>query len=126
MKAALLAGLALAACRKGPPPPAPMQQRQIQIETPLVDKSLEAADADPQWLSGTWQKQGESRWFLFNLPSDVAELKGKPARVVRRGQLVVHGAFVDAIFEGEELHFEASRDRSELRGPGVYRRGSPP
>ena len=125
--APLLLFLAVA-CRK----PAPVEEApkpkagEVQIETPLVNKALDAADADPQWLAGTWQKQGEPRWFLFNLPSDVAELKGKPARVVRRGRLVVHGAFVDAIFDTEEMHFQASPDRAELRADGVYRRGAPP
>ena len=118
--------LGVLSCRREQPQAQAPKQATLQIETPLVDKSIEAADADPTWLAGTWQKQGENRWYLFNLPADVAELKGKPARVVRRGKLVIHGAFIDAIFDREEVHFEASPDRSELRGDGVYRRGAPP
>ena len=114
------------ACKKQPPKAEKPRAGEIQIETPMVQKALDAADGDITWLSGTWQKAGEDRWFLFNVPADVAELAGKPPHVVRRGRLVVHGRFVDAIFPTEELHFKASSDRSELQYDGTYRRGSPP
>jgi len=118
--------LLLVSCRKAEPPKAKPRPGEIQIETPLVNKALDAADGSAEWLSGTWQKQGAERWFLFNLPSDVAELAGKPPHVVRRGRLVIHGRFVDAIFPTEEMHFKASSDRSEMQSDGTYRRGAPP
>ena len=94
--------------------------------TPAADKAV--ADEDPSWLAGTWKKDGEPRWLLFNLPVEVAELAGKPARVVRRGKLVVHGRFASAIFPDGEMEIEGSRDHAVLTatGGGVYRRGSPP
>jgi len=122
----LLLALAAIGCKKEPPKQPKPKPGEIQIETPMVNKALDAADGDTTWLSGTWQKAGEARWFLFNVPSDVAELAGKPPHVVRRGRLVVHGRFVDAIFPTEELHFKASADRSELQSDGTYRRGAPP
>jgi hypothetical protein len=123
----LLLSFALAAaCKKEQPKEAKPKAGEIQFETPMVNKALDAADGDPSWLSGTWQKSGEDRWFLFNVPSDVAELAGRPARVVRRGKLVVHGRFVDAIFPTEEVHFKAAGDRSEMVSDGIYRRGAPP
>lgn len=82
---------------------------------------------DPAWVSGMWQKEGEPRWLLFNPPSEVAELAGKPARVVRRGRLVVHGRYISAIFDDGEIQLEGTRDHAALSGGGgVYRRGSPP
>ena len=123
----LVLPLALAAaCKKEQPEPAKPKAGEIQFETPMVNKALDAADGDPSWLSGTWQKAGEERWFLFNLPSDVAEIAGRPAHVVRRGRLVIHGRYVDAIFPTEELHFKATADRSEMQSDGIYRRGAPP
>ena len=119
-----LALLLAMACNE--PAPQKHKAKPIEIETPLVKKALDADDADPAWLAGTWKKDGENHWFLFNLPDEVAELSGKPPRVVRRGKLALHGAFVDAIFDREELHFEASPDRGELRADGTYRRGAPP
>jgi hypothetical protein len=120
----VLVALLLFACKKD----APKKPRpgEIQIETPMLNKALDAADGDVTWLSGTWQKAGENRWFLFNVPSDVAELEGNPVRVVRRGKLVVHGRYIDAVFPTEEVHFKASSDRSELQSNGTYRRGAPP
>ena len=126
LRGVLVALIMLTACRKAEPPKAKPRPGEIQIETPLVNKALDAADGSTEWLSGTWQKQGAERWFLFNLPSDVAELAGKPPHVVRRGRLVVHGRFVDAIFPTEEMHFKASSDRSEMQSDGTYRRGAPP
>jgi hypothetical protein len=105
------------------PPPAPAAE-----PSPPPAPAAEKANDDPSWLAGTWQRGGEPRWLLFNVPAEVAELAGKPARVVRRGKLVIHGRFISAIFQDGELQLEGTRDRAELlaSGGGVYRRGSPP
>lgn len=126
----LPAAMSFAACRKATPPE-PHAPRAIAApsETPAADKALREADDDPSWLAGTWKKDGEPRWFLFNLPAEVAELAGKPARVVRRGKLVMHGRYLSAIFENGEVQLEASRDHASLAVPGargVFRRGAPP
>ena len=99
----------------------------VKSETPAADKLLAEADDDPSWIAGTWKKQGDLRWLLFNLPADVAELAGKPPRVVRRGKLSVHGRFLSAAFPDGAYDLEATVNHSELSGPsGVYRRGAPP
>lgn len=118
--------LAAAACKKARPPE-PRAPRPVASKAAPADAEL-PPDDDPSWLAGTWEKQGEPRWLLFNLPSEVAELAGKPARVVRRGKLVVHGRFISAIFDDGELQLEGTRDHAQLtaRGGGVYRRGAPP
>ena len=127
--------VAPAACKKPEAkPPPPKVAPRPPSETPIADKAIAVGEAeehaDPSWLSGTWQEQREKRhWFLFNLPGEVAELSGTPARVVRRGKLVIHGRYVSAVFPDAEVHFEASRDRSEIRSDkpiAVYRRGAPP
>jgi hypothetical protein len=117
--------LALAACKKAPEPvtAAPVPEPP----TPRADKAVQD-DEDAAWLLGTWKEDGKDAWLLFN-PGEVAELAGKPVRVVRRGKLRVHGKYVAAIFEGSELHFEGSTDRKELASDDirhVYRRGAPP
>jgi hypothetical protein len=129
----LLAFTAGAACKKATPPephaPRPVaQQQEPASETPAADKAIAEEDEDPAWIAGTWKKTGENRWLLFNLPAEVAELAGKPARVVRRGKLVMHGRFVSAIFQDSELQMEGSKDHAELNvaGYGVFRRGAPP
>jgi hypothetical protein len=120
------------ACKKATPPE-PHQPRAVAREpvsaTPAADKAIAEAEDDPSWIAGTWKKEGENRWFLFNLPAEVAELSGKPARVARRGKLVMHGRFVSAVFDTGEVQLEASRDHSTLAiagSRGVYRRGAPP
>ncbi len=96
-------------------------------ETPAADKVLAEAEEDPSWIAGTWKKEGDLRWLLFNLPADVAELAGKPPRVVRRGKLSVHGNFVSAVFSDLAYDLEATASHDKLSGaPGVYRRGAPP
>ena len=98
-------------------------------ETPAADKVIaEGAAQDPSWIAGTWKKDGEWRWLLFNLPSEVAELAGNPARVTRRGKISAHGKYVSVLFPEATIELEATEDRSQLvvRGAGVYRRGSPP
>lgn len=123
--------LLLVACKK---PAEPVQERASEpgvqeAPTPIADKIIAEDEGDPAWLSGTWQQKGQRHWFLFNLPSEVAELSGKPPRVVRRGRLVVHGRFVSAVFNDAEVHFEASEDRGQLQSDApraVYRRGAPP
>jgi hypothetical protein len=98
-------------------------------ETPAADKVIaEGAAQDRSWIAGTWKKDGEWRWLLFNLPSEVAELAGNPARVTRRGKISMHGKYVSVLFPEGTIELEATEDRSQLvvRGAGVYRRGSPP
>jgi hypothetical protein len=123
---------AVVGCTKSSPP-APHQPRAVASEpvseTPNADKVIAEAKDDPAWLAGTWKKDGENRWLLFNLPAEVAELAGRPARVVRRGKLVIHGRYLSAIFDGGELNLDGTQDHSELvvaGGGGVYRRGAPP
>ena len=123
--AAVLIAMMTAACRKAEPPAA--ERPVARPETPGADPAIAEAADDPAWIAGMWKKEGDLSWLLFNLPADVAELAGKPPRVVRRGKLSVHGPFVSAIFSDASLEFEASKDRAQLSGaPGVYRRGSPP
>ncbi len=126
-----LCGCFAFACK--PKPPEPHRPRAVQSEaksdTPNADRVIaEETDNDPSWLAGTWKKDGENRWLLFNLPAEVAELSGKPARVTRRGKLVIHGRYLSAVFPDGELNLEGSRDHAELSasGAGVYRRGAPP
>ena len=124
----------LAACKKSSAPAQRKAAPARASETPIADKAIAVGEADehadPSWLGGTWQERDKSHWFLFNLPTEAAELSGKPARVVRRGKLVVHGRYVSVVFSSNaEVHFEASRDHSEMRSDApiaVYRRGSPP
>jgi hypothetical protein len=119
--------LVLVAACKQEAPPAARAQNAAGPETPRADLAVKD-DEDAGWLLGTWKEDGKDAWLLFN-PEEVAELAGKPVRVVRRGKLRVHGKYVAAIFEGSELHFEASTDRKELASDDirhVYRRGSPP
>lgn len=124
----LLLLLFLAGCKKA----ATEAHRTTPVaksETPVADKVIAEADDDTSWIAGTWKKEGDPRWLLFNLPADVAELAGKPARVVRRGKLSVHGRFVSAVFPDGELNLEGSRDHSQLAVSGaraIYRRGAPP
>jgi hypothetical protein len=119
------------ACKKATPPephkPKGIAQEAVS-ETPAADKAIAEAEEDTTWIGGTWKKTGENRWLLFNLPVEVAELAGKPARVVRRGKLVMHGRFASAIFPDGELQIEGAKDHSVLTvaGSGVYRRGAPP
>lgn len=120
--------LALAACKKAPPPVV-LHQAAIAPDapTPRADQAVQD-DEDATWLLGTWKEDGKDGWLLFN-PGEVAELGGKPIHVVRRGKLRVHGKYVAAIFDGSELHFEASTDHQELASEDirhVYRRGAPP
>ena len=119
--------LALAgACRRAeaPRPRAPVAAKS---ETPAADKAIADAEDDPAWIAGTWKKEGDPRWLLFNLPADVAELAGKPPRVLRRGKLSVHGNFVSAVFGDGAYDLEATPDHAALSGAaGRYRRGSPP
>jgi hypothetical protein len=127
----LLAVLAVAACKKVPPPEPrkPMVvPRATASETPAADKAIADAVQDLAWIAGTWKKDGEWRWLLFNLPSEVAELSGNPARIARRGKISVHGKYVSVLFPDATIELEATEDRSQLvvRGGGVYRRGSPP
>ena len=122
----------VAACSRKPEKHAtrPVAQQQEEA-TPKADKAIAEAsdDADTTWLSGTWQESDRQHWFLFNLPNEVAELSGKPARVVRRGKLSVNGRYVDAIFPAGEVHFVATKDHAEMTSDaprGTYRRGAPP
>jgi hypothetical protein len=135
MKALALASLVVlsAACNKAKAPAAKDAAPEPVSDTPIADKAIAVGEAeehaDPSWLSGTWQEREHHHWFLFNLPNEVAELSGKPAKVVRRGKLIIHGRYVSAVFESAEVHFEASKDRSEMRSDApaaVFRRGSPP
>jgi len=122
----------VAACKKSSAPQRKAAPARAS-ETPIADKAIAVGEAeehaDPSWLVGTWQERDKNHWFLFNLPTEAAELSGKPARVVRRGKLVVHGRYVSVVFSNTEVHFEASHDHSEMRSDApiaVYRRGSPP
>jgi hypothetical protein len=122
----------VAACKKSAAPPQRKAPAQVS-ETPIADKAIAVGvaeeHADPSWLQGTWQERDKNHWFLFNLPAEAAELSGKPARVVRRGKLVIHGRYVSVVFSNAEVHFEAAHDHSEMRSDApiaVYRRGSPP
>ena len=93
----------------------------------MADQIIAEAGDDPAWIAGTWKKEGEPRWLLFNLPADVAELAGKPPGVVRRGRLSVHGNFVSAAFSDGAYDLEATADHGQLSGAsGVFRRGAPP
>ena len=126
LRGALLLLTLAAACRRAEAPE-PRRPVAPKSETPVADKVLAEAEDDPTWIAGTWKKDGDLRWLLFNLPADVAELAGKPPRVVRRGKLSVHGRFVSAIFADRAYDLAATANHAELSGaPGVYRRGSPP
>ena len=93
----------------------------------MADKAVAQADDDPSWVAGTWKKDGDPRWLLFNLPAEVAELAGKPPRMVRRGKLSMHGRYLSAIFADGSYELEANADHSALSGAaGTFRRGSPP
>lgn len=98
-------------------------------ETPVADKVIAEEEVDPSWLTGTWQEGDKHHWFLFNVPAEVAELQGNPARVVRRGRLVLHGRYLSAIFDNAEVHFVSTKDHATMTADnprGVYRRGAPP
>ena len=121
----LLLTLAAACRREEAPPLRPVVA--VKSETPAADKILAEAEDDPSWIAGTWKKEGEDRWLLFNLPGDAAELAGKPPRVVRRGKLSMHGRYVSAVFSDVAYDLEATATHAELSGaPGRYRRGAPP
>ena len=123
----LLLCLALAACKKAPPPEPETAVAAPVQETPRADQAVKD-DEDASWLMGTWKEDGKAAWFLFN-PGEVAELVGRPVKVARRGKLRVHGKYLALIFETQELHYEASSDRSEIASDDirhVYRRGAPP
>jgi len=134
----IVLGLALvvgAGCKPSapPPPPAAKAAPPPVSDTPIADQAIAAGEAeehqDPRWISGTWQQKGARHWFLFNLPAEVAELSGKPARVVRRGKLVIHGRYVSAVFPNGEVHFEAAKDHGQMTTDSpraVYQRGAPP
>ena len=125
LRGAFLALALAGACRKAEPPKAP--KAVALSETPVADKAIADGFDDPAWIAGTWKKDGDLRWLLFNLPADVAELGGKPPRVLRRGKLSVHGSYVSAIFENGAYDLEATPLHDRLSGaPGTYRRGSPP
>jgi hypothetical protein len=118
--------LAFASCKKEAPPP-PRPPPVAEQPTPRADQALKEDD-DPSWLLGTWKEDGKDAWLLFN-PGEVAELAGKPVKVLRRGKLSVHGKYVSAIFPGGEVQLEGSSDRKELATDDirhVYRRGAPP
>jgi hypothetical protein len=125
----LLAVLAVASCKKGQPP----EPRRVSAlaakpsETPITDKMI-ADDPYPAWIAGTWKKDGEWRWLLFNLPAEAVELAGNPAHVARKGKLTIHGNFISVLFNDAAIDLEANEDHSVLvaKGAGVYRRGSPP
>ena len=123
-----LACLVLLSCSKKQPEK--HQAKPVAAEeTPIADKVIAEDDGDPSWLSGTWQEGQQRHWFLFNLPNEVAELQGKPAKIVRRGKLSIHGRYVDAIFPTGEVHFTATKDHAEMTADaprGTYRRGAPP
>ncbi len=124
-----LASLLHAACKKADAPePRPAKAtKPVPSQTLVVDKL--ADDEDPSWIAGTWKKDGQTRWLLFNLPSDVAELEGAPPRMVRRGKLSKHGRFLSVLFPDGAYDLEASPDHAVLKGAagvGVYRRGAPP
>jgi hypothetical protein len=124
---ALLAAVAVLGCKESARREAQAPRAIPAPQSQTAGKVIaEPAEEDPAWLTGTWKKEGEPRWFLFNPPAEAAELAGNPARVVRRGKLIVRSRFVDVLFGVNEVHLEATRDRSELRGDGVYRRGAPP
>jgi hypothetical protein len=119
--------LLLVACKKAPEK---HQTRPVAAEeTPVADKVIAEEDTDASWITGTWQESDKRHWFLFNLPAEVAELQGKPAKVLRRGKLVVHGRYVSAIFPTGEVHFVATKDHGEMQSDApraTYRRGAPP
>jgi hypothetical protein len=126
----LLVCLALTACKKAPAPEpeiaraAPVQE---EAQTPRADQAVKD-DEDASWLMGMWKEDGRAAFLLFN-PGEVAELVGRPVKVTRRGKLHVHGKYVALVFDTQELHYEASSDRSELASDDirhVYRRGAPP
>ena len=128
----LLAFVSAEACKKTQPPQphAPKAiAKEAASDTPAADKVIAEADDDPSWIGGTWKKEGENRWLLFNLPAECAELSGKPARVVRRGKLSeMHGRFASCLFQNGELQLEGTKDHASLRvaGSGTYTRGAPP
>lgn len=127
--------LAAASCRRKAPEPLPAAPAPIidPTPTPIADRAIAQGEADdrqdPSWLAGTWQEGDRAHWYLFNLPNEAAELQGKPVTGVRRGKLVIHGRFVSVVFPDGEIHFTASKDRSELSSDdprAVYHRGSVP
>jgi hypothetical protein len=126
----LLAVLSVAACKKSQPPEPRRTKPVAAVEapTPMSDKAIAEGEQDTSWIAGTWKKDGEWRWLLFNLPSDVAELAGNPARVGRRGKVSIHEKYISVLFPDAAIELEANDDHSQLvaRGAGVYRRGAPP
>ncbi|HUJ28110.1 MAG TPA: hypothetical protein VLW85_18945 [Myxococcales bacterium] len=121
--------LAIACSKKQPEKHQAKPVAAEQTETPVADKVIAEDESDSTWLIGTWQEGGQRHWFLFNVPTEVAELSGKPAKVVRRGKLVIHGRYVDAIFDTAEVHFVATKDHAQMTADnprGVYQRGAPP
>lgn len=131
----LCAALVVAGCRRKveQPPPPPRAPILDPTPTPIADKAIAQGVAedkeDPSWLGGMWQEGDRDHWYLFNLPNEVAELQGKPASVVRRGKLSVHGRYVSVIYPNDEVHFTATKDHAELSSDSpraVYRRGSAP
>jgi hypothetical protein len=121
-----LAALLHTACKKASAPEPPRATKPVP-QTLVVEKAVD--DDDPSWIAGTWKKDGQTRWLLFNLPADVAELAGAPPRMVRRGKLSRHGRFLSVLFPDEAYDLEASRDHAVLKGAGgigTYRRGAPP
>jgi hypothetical protein len=94
----------------------------------MSDRVIAEGEQDTSWIAGTWKKDGEWRWLLFNLPFEVAELAGNPARVTRRGKISMHGKYISVLFADAAVELEAADDHSVLvaRGGGAYRRGSPP
>jgi hypothetical protein len=120
----------VAACKKSQPPEPPRAKPiAADAPTPNADKAIAEGEQDPSWIAGTWKKDGEWRWLLFNLPADAVELAGNPARVARKGKVSIHGNFVSVVFENAALDLEANQEHAQLvasSGGGGYRRGAPP
>jgi hypothetical protein len=121
--AALLALLALGACKREPKKAEPAK------------KSAAPQDDNPAWLVGTWQKGNAQEWLLFDpTRGQVAIISGKPATMKTRGKFKLVGRYLTLEFTKPNGSIEAidlvvSPDRSRLgveEGKGFYQRGSPP
>lgn len=85
---------------------------------------------DSRWLSGSWQRGTEREWLLFNPPSEVGLLKGKPAALVAHGKYSAHGNYISVLLPNLTLELEADEQRRTLATSFVpqqiYARGVAP
>ena len=130
----LLLALALIACKEEPRTVKKRAPRPAAVDEEESKAPAAAPSDDPSWISGTWQKRGGREWLLFNPPSQVAVLAGKPVTMKSRGKYILHGRYLTLQLPQpngvmSERYLDVAPDHSRLseEGTGIsYERGSPP